>query len=162
MESNRRKFLKIVSHALGGTLAAGVIAPLIGLIIHPWLKETVYGTEDFIKIGNLDNFPVGVPQKMTITSSKRDAWNAFKGLVMGSVWAVRQKDDSFKVFSTNCPHLGCGINWSEDKNKFLCPCHEGVFDIHGQKISGPAPRGLYSYKTKVENNKVMVGYKNIT
>jgi len=116
--------LKIASHAIGGTLTAGVVSPVVGLAIHPWMKETVYGTEDFINIGKVDEFPVGVPKKMTITSSKMDAWNIFEGLVMGSVWVIRREDNSLNVFSTNCPHLGCGINWGEDVKQFLCPCHE--------------------------------------
>lgn len=158
-EESRRKFLKIASHALGGTLAAGVIAPLVGLAVHPLTKETVYGTEDFINIGKLDDFPVGVPKKMTVTSSKMDAWNVFEGLVMGSVWVIRQEDNSLQVFSTNCPHLGCGIDWGQDENKFLCPCHGGVFGIDGKKLEGPAPRGLYAYETKIDNNNVLVSYK---
>lgn len=159
--NSRRRFLKIASHAIGGTLAAGVVAPVVGLAIHPWMKETVYGTEDFINIGKVDEFPVGVPKKMTITSSKMDAWNIFEGLVMGSVWVIRREDNSLNVFSTNCPHLGCGINWGEDVKQFLCPCHEGIFDIDGKTISGPSPRDMYSYETKIENDTVLVNYKKV-
>ncbi|BBO15983.1 cytochrome b6-f complex iron-sulfur subunit [Candidatus Brocadia pituitae] len=161
VENNRRKFLKVVSHSLGGVLAAGIAAPLVGLGIHPWLKETVYGTEEFINLGKLEDFPVGIPKKMNVTSSKMDAWNVFEGLVMGSVWVLRKEDDSLKVFSVNCPHLGCGINWGEDEKQFLCPCHEGVFDINGKVLSGPAPRSLYSYETKIENDNVLVNYKKL-
>ena len=161
MENSRRKFLKITSHALGGTLAAGIVAPLVGLAVHPLIKETVYGTEDFINIGKMDDFPVDVPKKMSITSSKMDAWNIFEGLVMGSVWVVRREDGSLNVFSTNCPHLGCGIDWGQDENKFLCPCHGGVFDIDGKKVAGPSPRDLYAFETKIENNNVLISYKKV-
>ncbi|MCF6159572.1 MAG: Rieske (2Fe-2S) protein [wastewater metagenome] len=161
MEKSRRKFLKIASHALGGALAAGIAAPLVGLVVHPLMKETVYGTEDFINIGKREDFPVGVPKKMSITSSKMDAWNVFDGLVMGSVWVIRQEDDSFHVFSTNCPHLGCGIDWGQEENKFLCPCHGGVFDVDGKTLAGPSPRGLFAFKTKIENDNVLVSYKEI-
>ncbi|MCF6153955.1 MAG: hypothetical protein E3K36_01630 [Candidatus Brocadia sp.] len=162
VENSRRKFLKIASHALGGTLAAGVVAPLVGLAVHPLMKETVYGTEDFINIGRVDDFPVGIPKKTTVTSSKMDAWNIFEGLVMGSVWVIRKKDNTLNVFSVNCPHLGCGINWGEDVKQFLCPCHEGVFDINGKKISGPAPRDLYSFETKIENNNILIKFGSFT
>ncbi|GAB64149.1 MAG: hypothetical protein DWB56_11735 [Candidatus Jettenia sp.] len=161
MENSRRKFLKIASHTLGGALAAGIVAPLVGLAVHPLMKETVYGTENFINLGSLEDFPVGVPKKMTITSSKMDAWNIFEGLVMGSVWVIRQEDNSFNVFSTNCPHLGCGIDWGQEENKFLCPCHGGVFDVDGKTLAGPSPRDLYAFETKVENNNVLVNYKRV-
>lgn len=162
MENNsRRNFLKIASYTLGGTLAAGVVAPVVGLAIHPWMKETVFGTADFIAIGTLEDFPVGLPKKITITSSKMDAWNIFDDLVMGSVWVVRAGDNALRVFSVNCPHLGCGVNWGEDVKQFLCPCHEGVFDINGKKLSGPSPRDMYSYETKIENNTILLNYKRL-
>ena len=159
--NSRRNFLKIASYTLGGTLAAGVAVPVVGLAIHPWMKETVFGTEDFIAIGTLEDFPVGLPKKITITSSKMDAWNIFDGLVMGSVWVVRSGDNALRVFSVNCPHLGCGVNWGEDVKQFLCPCHEGVFDINGKKLSGPSPRDMYSYETKIENNTILLNYKRL-
>lgn len=162
MENNsRRNFLKIASYTLGGALAAGVAVPVVGLAIHPWMKETVFGTADFIAIGTLEDFPVGLPKKITITSSKMDAWNIFDGLVMGSVWVVRSGDNALRVFSVNCPHLGCGVDWGEDLKQFLCPCHGGVFDINGQKLSGPSPRDMYSYETKIENNTILLNYKRL-
>jgi len=158
---SRRNFLKIISHIIGGTLAAGIIAPIVGFVIHPWLKETVYGIEAFINIGKLDDFPIGVPKKMTVTSSKMDAWNIFEGLVIGSLWVIRHEDNSLNVFSTNCPHLGCGIDWGTEENMFLCPCHGGVFDKSGKKVAGPSPRGLYSFETKIVNSNVLVSCKKV-
>ena len=64
--SNSNKQKKIPENRIPrhrGTLAAGVVAPVVGMAIHPWLKETVYGLEDFINIGKLDDFPVGIPKK---------------------------------------------------------------------------------------------------
>lgn len=84
MENSRRKFLKIASHALGGTLAAGVVAPLVGLAVHPLMKETVYGTEDFIAIGKVDDFPVGVPKRRP---SHLQRW--MRGIfLMGWLWGL--------------------------------------------------------------------------
>ncbi len=137
----------------------GIIAPLIGLLIHPFIKETVYGTEDFINIGKLEDFPVDIPKKIAITSTKMDAWKVFEALVMGSVWILRHDDNSLHAFSTSCPHLGCGIDWGQNENKFLCPCHGGVFDVNGRVVAGPSPRGLYAFETKIENNNVLVNYK---
>ena len=35
------------------------------------------------------------------------------------------------------------------------------FDIDGKTISGPSPRDMYSYETKIENNTVLVSYKKV-
>jgi menaquinol-cytochrome c reductase iron-sulfur subunit len=159
VEKSRRKFLKIVFYTIGGILTAGVVVPLAGLVIHPLMRETVYGTKDFINIGKLDDFPIGIPKKISITSTKMDAWKVFEEIVTGSVWVLRHEDNSLYAFSTNCPHLGCGIDWGQKENKFLCPCHGGVFDIDGKTIAGPSPRGLYAFEIKIENNNVLVNNK---
>ena len=49
---------------------------------------------------------------------------------------------SFVMFSSICPHLGCRYNWEADQNRFICPCHGSQFGVQGDKLAGPAPRGL--------------------
>jgi Rieske Fe-S protein len=51
-------------------------------------------------------------------------------------------DMGFVVFSSICPHLGCRFAWDADASKFACPCHGSQFTPIGEKIAGPAPRGL--------------------
>ena len=49
---------------------------------------------------------------------------------------------SFVIFSSICPHLGCRFNWDGTVNRFICPCHGSQFGLEGDKLAGPAPRGL--------------------
>jgi Rieske Fe-S protein len=49
---------------------------------------------------------------------------------------------SFVVFSSICPHLGCHFNWDTGQNRFICPCHGSEFSFAGDRVAGPAPRGL--------------------
>ena len=65
-------------------------------------------------------------------------------------------DDGHKVLSGICPHLGCIIRWEEQKNRFYCPCHQGVFDKTGKVTAGPPPRPLDSFDVKMENNLVFI------
>ena len=48
----------------------------------------------------------------------------------------------FVILSPICPHLGCRPIWSTDANRFQCPCHGSQFDIDGEHLAGPAPRGM--------------------
>jgi cytochrome b6-f complex iron-sulfur subunit len=41
------------------------------------------------------------------------------------------------AFDTRCPHLGCRVHWEPDRDRFLCPCHNGVFDRQGVATAGP-------------------------
>lgn len=45
-----------------------------------------------------------------------------------------------EVLSLRCPHLGCTVR--ETSDGFVCPCHGSRFSRHGERLSGPAPRGL--------------------
>ena len=51
-------------------------------------------------------------------------------------------DMGFVIFSSICPHLGCRFVWDDANTKFACPCHGSQFTSTGEKIAGPAPRGL--------------------
>jgi cytochrome b6-f complex iron-sulfur subunit len=41
-----------------------------------------------------------------------------------------------------CPHLGCTVPWEPNEDRFHCPCHQSVYDRHGVRVSGPAPRPM--------------------
>jgi len=45
--------------------------------------------------------------------------------------------DDFIALSSTCPHLGCQVHWEAKEGRFLCPCHQGVFDRDGNAIAGP-------------------------
>ncbi len=62
-------------------------------------------------------------------------------LLSARVIVVRVTADTFRAFSVECPHAGCGVS-IVDRGRLLCPCHGSVFDFVGQRVEGPAPRGL--------------------
>jgi Rieske Fe-S protein len=37
-----------------------------------------------------------------------------------------------------------------------CACHNGLYDINGQNISGPPPRPLDEFVVKIINNEITV------
>lgn len=56
---------------------------------------------------------------------------------------VRLGPDELVAFSQSCTHLSCAVIPKVDEGVFVCPCHEGYFDLRtGRNISGPPPRPL--------------------
>ncbi len=49
---------------------------------------------------------------------------------------------NYVLFSPICPHLGCRFAWNDEATRFICPCHGSQFGPEGDKLAGPAPRGL--------------------
>lgn len=67
---------------------------------------------------------------------------------------VGEAQGALNVLSNSCAHLGCPVRWivSEGEGEFRCPCHGGVYNINGDYVSGPPPRGLYSYTHEVRED----------
>ena len=68
----------------------------------------------------------------------------------------QQLIENINVLSNSCAHLGCPVRWltnAEGEGEFLCPCHGGIYDINGNWVGGPPPRGMYSYaQVKIEED----------
>jgi cytochrome b6-f complex iron-sulfur subunit len=71
------------------------------------------------------------------------------------VFVIRLKE-GYKVYSGVCTHLGCIVRWEENRSRFYCPCHQGIFDKKGQVTGGPPPRPLDEYQVELENNLVFI------
>ncbi len=64
---------------------------------------------------------------------------------------IRESETEFVALDPICPHAGCIVNpYSIATNTIFCPCHSSIFDIHGQRIGGPALTGLLPYATQFE------------
>jgi Rieske Fe-S protein len=74
------------------------------------------------------------------------------------VLLVRQ-GEGVRALSKVCPHLGCRVRWEQTKDRFFCPCHDGVFDREGRVVSGPAPRALDRYEVEVAGGAVYLSMK---
>jgi len=63
------------------------------------------------------------------------------------------------ALSPTCSHLGCLVNWNRPKNRFLCPCHGGQYDMNGQVIQGPPPAPLSRLPMRIEDGKAYIGLR---
>lgn len=67
------------------------------------------------------------------------------------------RKSTFVAFSSSCPHLGCRVHWDSLTERFLCPCHQGVFNAKGLAISGPPAQSgsnLKHYPVEVSGNSI--------
>ena len=63
---------------------------------------------------------------------------------------------SYVIFSSICPHLGCRFAWDTSAKRFICPCHGSQFETDGEKVAGPAPRGLDPLPFREKDGKAEV------
>lgn len=72
------------------------------------------------------------------------------------LFVVKNDESSFSVFDAACPHVRCKLQYNPATNEFDCPCHASSFTIEGKRISGPAPRDMYSATFEVVGGEVVV------
>src|SRR5215207_8320345 len=64
---------------------------------------------------------------------------------------LARSGDSTRLLSATCTHASCRVAWQPTDRTFLCPCHHGTYDIQGEVLSGPPPRGLEELPIIVED-----------
>jgi Rieske Fe-S protein len=139
--------------AILGTIMGVVIGlPIIGYLVSPAVK--VQKLDDWISLGPLDNYPIGVPIFFNFTRTRVNGWE--KTVNSYGVYVYRKDENQLKVFSDICTHLACRFKWHMDIKEFVCPCHDGHFDIEGYVTKGPPPRPLDQYEYKIEDGVVQI------
>jgi len=58
---------------------------------------------------------------------------------------VRMSDGEIRAFSAVCSHLDCTVQFKSDTSQLWCACHNGTYDLAGNVVSGPPPRGLEKF-----------------
>lgn len=68
---------------------------------------------------------------------------------------VRTGDSHFAAFSQKCTHLSCAVVPEPEKKRFLCPCHNGSFDLEtGKPLAGPPRRPLPRISLQIINGTI--------
>jgi menaquinol-cytochrome c reductase iron-sulfur subunit len=156
---SRRNFFRSAAAGLGSFLTIMIGYPLIDSLVS---NSKAVAKRAYNKLGPLGNIhnsfkPVLQPAKMSFSKTDQDAFVTTKESVQ--VWIIKKSNDDVKVFSPVCPHLGCRYDWDEEKKFFVCPCHNSVFTIEGEVVSGPAPRGLDELPVEIRDESLYVEYE---
>lgn len=141
---SRRTLLASFFWAAVALVTALIATPVLGYLVGPLFRRRPRGD---IRLGEVDGLPLDRPERVDFVVRERDGWVVVGG--RRSAWVVRRAD-GIQVFDPRCTHLGCAYHWDESHDQFICPCHGGVYDVDGRVVSGPPPRALDTYPTRVE------------
>ncbi len=149
---SRRDFIKFTTGIVGGLIGAVIGLPGIAYLLGPALQKSDQSA--WVDLGKLQDYPIGVPGLYQFTRTQVNGWER-TGMSYG-VFVVRQSGTTARVFSNICTHLGCHVNWHPELQHYVSPCHDGHFDMLGKNISGPPPRPLDEYRTRVEAGELYI------
>ena len=155
----RRRFMTGTTHAAGAIAAASFALPALGFAVGPIFKEAPHTWES---VGPPDMFPDNnyIPTVITLTPGIGEAGK-------GTVYVRKHNpaidtdkpdlDTPFIAITSRCAHLGCPVRWVDAAERFICPCHGGVYDLLGRRVGGPPVRPLDRFYTRVRDGLVQIG-----
>lgn len=149
---SRRNFMQAAIWGLGGLIGLGFGVPAVAYIVGPSLKNQL--TQTWMRLGPTSKVELGTPTLFSFTIQTQTGWIVNSQEV--SVYVLSTDGRTYIAMSNICTHLGCHIRWIAEQNHFFCPCHNGVFDVQGNVVSGPPPRPLSRYDVKVEEGQLLV------
>jgi len=148
---SRRRFLIWISMAAGGLGAVVVGLPIVGFLFAPLIRRE---PQQWRPVGPVNQFKPGDTVEVSFDDASPLPWSGT--LARTGAWLRRKPDGRFEAFVINCTHLGCPVNWLQDAELFMCPCHGGVYYADGTVAAGPPPRPLFQYQTRVNNGQVEI------
>lgn len=153
----RRRLFEGGALAVGGLASAAFGLPALGFALGPLFSDTTPTVFQDVGATSEFNPQTYVPRVMTIAP---DAGEAGKTTVYIRARAPQDTDrlnQPFVAISTRCAHLGCPVRYVQASERFICPCHGGIYDANGRVAGGPPVRPLDRFETKVVNGRVLVG-----
>ncbi len=161
---SRRRFMEVAAGGAGTIAAAAFLLPSLGFAISPIFKREPF---EWQVIGRPDDFTAltYVTKVLTIVQGIGDAGK--------SIAYVRKRDpeldkeplmkkngyvlNDWIALSSRCMHLGCPVRYVEAAERFICPCHGGVYNFRGEVAGGPPVRPLDRFYTLEHDGYIYLG-----
>jgi Rieske Fe-S protein len=155
----RRRLMTGTAMAAGGIATAAFALPAIGFALGPVFEEK---DQPWQAIGPVEDFgpDTYVPRTIQIEAGIGDVGKSTVFVRRYNPAVDTEERDEYNEYiaiSSACMHLGCPVNFVQSAQRFICPCHGGVYDFVGQVAGGPPVRPLDRFYTRVENGTVQIG-----
>ena len=155
----RRRFMTGTANVAGAVAASAFLLPALGFALGPVFEPH---HQRWQQVGTLDEFPVTtyVPKVITIVDGIGQAGKTTTYIRKRDPNIDTDKPDKYNQYiaiSTRCMHLGCPVRFVEAAERFICPCHGGVYGFTGKVDGGPPVRPLDRFYTEVRGNELWLG-----
>jgi Rieske Fe-S protein len=155
----RRTFMNIWANGVGGVAAAAFTLPALGFALapifkrQPWSWQTIGTPADFTD-------STYATKVITITPGIGESGNTIAYVRKRNSAIDKEHGDQYNQYvalSSRCMHLGCPVRYVQAAERFICPCHGGVYDFRGMVAGGPPVRPLDRFYTRLHDGQVQIG-----
>ncbi len=149
-EPSRRGFLARVVLGLNAVVALLVATPAAGYLLSPLLRRR---SSQWVAIGKPSTFVAGNPKRVTYEYEDTSGYSVER---TRHVAFVGRSENQLMVLSPVCTHMGCNVAFNDTSGLFECPCHGGKYDKTGRVVSGPPPKPLRQYQTRIRGGNLEI------
>jgi Rieske Fe-S protein len=136
---NRRRFLD-------GLLGTGFVSTLVAIAYPVWRYLIPPASAE--------------PATQSVVAAQASQVKANSGMVFkfGSKpgLLIRTADGELQAYNAVCTHLQCTVQYKADTAQIWCACHNGLYDLQGNVVSGPPPRPLERLTVNQRGDDVVV------
>jgi Rieske Fe-S protein len=155
----RRRFMTGSVHTAGAVAAGAFTLPALGFALGPVFQGHAPHWED---VGATTDFPLDtyVPKVVTLTPGVGEVGKTTVYMRRRNPSVDTEPADQYNHYiaiSTRCMHVGCPVRYVAPAQRFVCPCHGGVYDFRGIRTGGPPVRPLDRFYTRVQGDRVQLG-----
>ena len=150
----RRRFMTAVTHSAGGVAAAAFTLPALGFALGPLFSRVPFSWQPIGKPADF-NTQTYVTRVVTIVQGMGEAGNSIAYVRTRNPQLDTEPADKYNkwvALSSRCMHLGCPVRYVDAAQRFICPCHGGVYDFRGMVAGGPPVRPLDRFYTRLNAN----------
>ena len=132
---------------VAGLLGLGAVGFLIS-IIYPVLRYLIPPVTSEPSLAEME-----LPFKASELAANSGRIVPFGGK---PIIVVRTIAGEVKALTATCTHLACTVQYRAAGGDIWCACHNGVYDVSGNNVSGPPPRPLTSLVVNVKGDRIIV------
>ncbi len=155
---NRRRFMNLVTQGSGAVAAMAFTLPALGFALGPIFSRVPF---DWQPIGPPDDFTkqTYATKVIVIVQGIGEAGNSIAYVRTRDPAIDTEPEDQYNhwvALSSRCMHLGCPVRFVAAAERFICPCHGGVYDFRGMVAGGPPVRPLDRFYTRLNQTTGLV------
>ena len=155
----RRRFMVGVVNGAGGIAAAAFTLPALGFALAPIFKHQAWSWQ---AVGPPSDFPDTQDFVTRVIAIQPGAGESGDSLVYmrkripGLDTEPGDQYNQILAISSRCMHVGCPVRWTAAAERFICPCHGGVYNVRGEVTGGPPVRPLDRFYTRINSSTGLV------
>ncbi len=155
----RRRFMTGTALAAGGIASAAFALPALGFALSPIFKREPFQWQIIGTPADFNELTYAT-KVITIVQGIGEAGKSIAYVRARNPAIDTEPHDQYNNFvavSSRCMHLGCPVRYVQAAERFICPCHGGVYNFRGMVAGGPPVRPLDRFYTLERNGYVYLG-----